>query len=136
MDECSDSGRPDITSTGELRDALHRVFRAAESNDVPTRGTWSVPTPDDDARWLVDVTRPDRRETITPDAFPATAIVRAVAEYEGVPTSHLPPLYETVDTDVVESIYDAAAGSTQRVTFEYVGYTITVRGDGTIAVGD
>jgi len=92
--------------------------------------------PDDDTRWLVDVTRTDRRETITPDAFPVTAIVRAVAERECAPTTHLPPLYEVVDTDIIESIYDAAAGSTQHVTFEYVGYTITVRADGTIAVDD
>lgn len=103
---------------------------------MTTRGTWSVPAPSDDARWVVDVTRTDRRETITPDAFPATAIVRAVAERECVPTTHLPPLYEVVDTEVVESIYGASAGSTQRVTFEYVGYTITVRTDGTIAVDD
>jgi hypothetical protein len=134
MNEYGDPGMPDIASPGEFRDALHDVLCVAESNDVTTTGTWPISAAD--AHWLIDVTRTDRRDTITPERFPATAIVRAVADREGVPATQLPPLYETVDPDVIDAIYEASSASGARVTFEYVGYTITFRTDGTIVVDD
>jgi hypothetical protein len=136
VNERNDSGaaaRYDTTTAGGFRRALRRVLLDAESNGVDVRGTWAVDV--DDARWTVDVSRSARESTIRPNAFPATAIVRSVADREGVSTADLPPLYEAVDLDTIEAIY-AAANAGRSTTFEYVGYTVTLRADGTVAIAD
>jgi hypothetical protein len=73
------------------------------------------------------------RQAVTPQA-----IVEAVAERKGVPSLRLQPrLYDAVDTDALETILDGASSGSNtpvEVRFEYAGYSVTVRSDGTLAV--
>lgn len=60
------------------------------------------------------------------------AVVSAVAEREGVDPTRLPtPLNDVVDTDALEAIFRADTG---RVTFEYMGYLVTVDHTGTVTL--
>lgn len=67
------------------------------------------------------------------------AIVEAVAEADDVDPLDLPPLYETVDPDALETLFTAtntSPRSTGKVTFEYSGHTVVVSSDGSIMVAD
>lgn len=62
----------------------------------------------------------------------AQRIVTAVAEADHVdPIAVRPPLAEVVDPDALERIVAASAGLV-RVTFEYRGWTVEVRADGSV----
>lgn len=67
------------------------------------------------------------------------AVLEAVADAEDADALDLPPLYEAVDTDALEAIFQPMAdGSTRagRVEFTYHGYLVTVdcEADGTTTV--
>lgn len=74
------------------------------------------------------------------DLPPSLAVVTSVAAVTGDEPADLPPLYDYVDPDALEAL----VGSTGRggdparteVTFPFGGCTVTVRGDGTIAVAE
>lgn len=73
------------------------------------------------------------------DATPATKIITAVADREGVdPTELDPPLYEAIDPDALNTLFGNQQSSDYRVdgwlSFTYAGYDITVAGDGTVRV--
>lgn len=60
-------------------------------------------------------------------------ILETVAEAEGVqPTQLTVPLFKSVDPDALEALFANQNNTTGRVTFDYHGYTVTVRSDGTI----
>lgn len=63
-------------------------------------------------------------------------VALAVAEREGVDAAALPPLQEAIEADALERLVGGARGSggLRRVVFEYLGYEITVRGNGTVSV--
>jgi len=55
----------------------------------------------------------------------------------GVPEQDVAtPLYDAVDTDALERLLsrDAAGRHPTEVSFEYAGYRVTARSDGTVAV--
>lgn len=65
------------------------------------------------------------------------SIVTSVAEHEGVEESMLPPLYETVDTDALEALFNHSTDPEDvdvTVTFQYAGCTVSVQPDGTVTV--
>jgi hypothetical protein len=67
------------------------------------------------------------------------AVVEAVAQQaEVAPTELDPPLSEVIDTDALNSLCGPASkdgsNSRGRVVFQYIGYDITVRFDGTVEV--
>lgn len=66
------------------------------------------------------------------------AILETVARREGVPVTRLqPPLYEAVDPDALEALLTADRTASRQpisVQFEYAGYDVTARSDGTFAV--
>ena len=54
------------------------------------------------------------------------AIVVAVAEREGMSPLEIPPLFETIDPDALDSLFrERSAG---RVSFEYAGYEVVICG--------
>lgn len=57
---------------------------------------------------------------------PVYRIVTAVAEREGTDPEILPPLFEAVDTEAVESLLQR---EDVRVSFTYCGYRVTVTSD-------
>ncbi|NUC72561.1 hypothetical protein HTZ84_09605 [Haloterrigena sp. SYSU A558-1] len=52
-------------------------------------------------------------------------IVEQVAEHENVDPVELPPLYDTVDVESLEALFENSH-SDIRVQFSYIGYDVTV----------
>jgi len=130
-----DGARPSAATEDEFHEALQRLVTAAVANDVDVRGGWPI---DDDGRgdaWELEITRIARRTTarVADAESPALAIVDAVAAREDVDPTDLPPLYDSVEPEVLE-ILQESDDPDQRVRFEYCGYTITVTSGGTITV--
>ncbi|SIR98930.1 hypothetical protein SAMN05421858_5027 [Haladaptatus litoreus] len=67
-------------------------------------------------------TRPDT-ESVT------AAVVTAVTEANG--TKPATPLYEVIDPDALEDLYQHGS---PEVSFEYIGYHITIHSDRTVSV--
>lgn len=47
---------------------------------------------------------------------------------------YMPPLYETVDPEVLAELVNSVEDETTTITFCYCGHTVTVRGDGEVMV--
>ncbi|MFC4436679.1 MULTISPECIES: HalOD1 output domain-containing protein [Natrialbaceae] len=65
------------------------------------------------------------------------AIVRAVADRRGVESSELPPLYDWVDPEALERVFDPPASdptSERRFVFDYAGHTITVEQEDSLSI--
>ncbi|WP_435159224.1 HalOD1 output domain-containing protein [Haladaptatus sp. DFWS20] len=72
----------------------------------------------------IRTTRPDT-ESIT------AAVVTAVTEVNG--TKPATPLYEVIDPDALENLYQHGS---PEVSFEYAGQTVTIHPDRTVTVSD
>lgn len=59
-------------------------------------------------------------------------IVDAVTTAEQCKASDLPPLYETIDYEMLTRVVEGP--DTVKVTFEYLDHTVTVNGDGRVQV--
>ncbi|MFH5799097.1 HalOD1 output domain-containing protein [Haladaptatus sp. CMAA 1911] len=76
--------------------------------------------------------RPESTPTTLSDAESVTAaVVTAVTEANG--TKPATPLYDAIDPEGLEAIY--RHGSPE-VSFEYIGYRVTIRSDRTVSVSD
>lgn len=63
-------------------------------------------------------------------------IAERIAEREGLtPIDLQPPLYESIDTDALESLLESSNEKIS-VSFTYQGYTIHVDGTGSVQVSD
>lgn len=85
-------------------------------------------TPIVDARYVPDI-----------DASPTEAIIEALAEATGVDPLEFPPLYEYVDPDAVNSLFDRQGKSRAAATvigFQVDTWNVFVRADGRIRVCD
>ncbi|MFW6002793.1 MAG: HalOD1 output domain-containing protein [Halanaeroarchaeum sp.] len=83
-----------------------------------------------------DVDRDGRKFEFSRTLTPSVAVVEAVSDVTDTdPTSH-PPLHEFVDTDGLNALLtnSNADPETLRVSFDYLGHTVTVVGDGTVHV--
>jgi hypothetical protein len=62
-------------------------------------------------------------------------VVRAVAEDVGVPPTELePPLYDAVDPEALDALYESGAGV--RVEFQYADRSVVVHPDGSVTVAE
>lgn len=72
------------------------------------------------------------------DESPWKAIVRAVSAVEGVQSTDVEPLYESVDPDALDALMNGPVvignSGTIDVEFQYSGYRVHVRNDGTITI--
>lgn len=69
----------------------------------------------------------------------STAVVEAVAAEAGVdPRDLTPQLYDVVDPDALDTLFESVAEETSRangsVVFPYAGYQVTVAADGAVDV--
>lgn len=71
----------------------------------------------------------------------SAAIIEAVAEEAAVDPTELPPLYESVDVDAIDELFEPTPNANGRVgviRFPYYGYLVTVEfdadGTGTITI--
>ena len=82
----------------------------------------------------MDVDRSTKREKTfaVKKGPPSQTVVRAVAEVSGADPLETPPLYEAVDPEALDHLFRGRPGGT--VTFDYDGYTVTVRSDAEVIV--
>lgn len=81
----------------------------------------------------------DARYDRDDDASVSEALVGAVADAEGVGPTEIPPLYETVDLDVLSRLLehpDGAGDSDALFSFTLDTWNVFVRADGRIRVCD
>lgn len=79
------------------------------------------------------ITRIDRTR---PDDCPA-AIIAAVAEATGTDVEELPPLSDSIDPDIIESMFRDEPSSHVRersLSFYYAGHDVIVDSDGVVRV--
>jgi hypothetical protein len=98
--------RPTVTSEKAYQEALRQLVLEADSNGVDVRGGWPVERSDAERAWELEITEISRRSTVTTEdpEFPASAVLNAVAEREGVDPTDLPPLYDSIGPDILEII--------------------------------
>ncbi|GAA0660482.1 HalOD1 output domain-containing protein [Natronoarchaeum mannanilyticum] len=77
---------------------------------------------------------------VSPDDADADAaslterIVESTTDVAGADPLDLPPLYDAVDPDALEALYDRDGADGPEVEFTYAGCGVTVRGDGSVSV--
>lgn len=68
----------------------------------------------------------------------STAVIEAVSERAGEAPSGLPPLYETVDPDALDCLFEPVSTGIPRqggvVEFPYAGYRVRISSDGGIDI--
>lgn len=72
-------------------------------------------------------------------AVPASeAVVERIATCEGVGPTELPPLYDTIDTEALDSLVGSAepSESTLQIEFTYNDYEVTVTGEGVVHIDE
>jgi hypothetical protein len=71
------------------------------------------------------------------DQLLSTTVISAVADATGVQPLDLPPLYETIDPDTLDSLFrqtTESGGVPDHIAFTHAGCTVTVHDDGTVIV--
>lgn len=65
-------------------------------------------------------------------------VLEEVAEAEGVEVLELPPLYDSIDADALDSLLSGTATDDRpeaiEITFRYCDYAVSIDGDGTVEV--
>jgi hypothetical protein len=127
---------PAVETASEFRRTLRRLVVTAAANGVDVRGSW--PAFDGaETGWDVEITSMAPRTTVDVGAdveAAVSAIREAVAIREGVPVADLPPVAEATDLAAVEAVPEGDGDGPE--TFDYCGYTITVRPGGIVDLTD
>lgn len=72
---------------------------------------------------------------IEPSEAPTTAIITTVAALADVPADELPPLYDSIDPDALDALFDSSSDrSDLRLSFSYFEYDVTVHQERDIVV--
>ncbi|MCO8244785.1 MULTISPECIES: HalOD1 output domain-containing protein [unclassified Haladaptatus] len=74
---------------------------------------------------------PSIRTTIADTGSITAAVITAVTEANG--RKPATPLYEAIDTDALEDLYQHGS---PEVSFEYIGQRVTIHSDRTVSVSD
>lgn len=61
-------------------------------------------------------------------------VIQTVAETTSTDPLELPPLYDTIDPDALDSLVEDMTTGT--ISFNYTGLDITVHSDGTVIIND
>ncbi|OLZ42489.1 hypothetical protein A6E15_16640 [Natrinema saccharevitans] len=61
-------------------------------------------------------------------------VIDALADATNTDASELEPLYDVVDPEALDQLFQSGSGADVRVEFEYYGMLVEVRGDGTVTV--
>jgi hypothetical protein len=65
---------------------------------------------------------------------PSEAIVSAIAAKERVTETSLPPLYNQIDPDALDTLVAGQSTDNIQITFTYNGYTVHIRDSETIEI--
>ena len=74
------------------------------------------------------------------EAPPSISVIQKVATLEGVDSMDLPPLYDSIDPEALDSLLEQRDGhvtdETVSIEFTYNGYTVVVDSAGSIDVSE
>jgi hypothetical protein len=70
--------------------------------------------------------------TVEQDLSLSTAVIEAVASVSNVRIEDLPPLYDALDPEILDTAF--ARSGTGLIAFQYNGCLVSVTGDRTVAV--
>ncbi|AEM59461.1 hypothetical protein HISP_19815 (plasmid) [Haloarcula hispanica N601] len=65
---------------------------------------------------------------------PSEAIVTAIAAKESVTETSLPPLYNRIDPDALDTLVAGQTNDDIQISFTYSGYTVRIRDSETIEI--
>ena len=65
---------------------------------------------------------------------PSEAIVAAIATKERVMETSLPPLYNQIDPDALDTLVAGQSNESIQISFRYSGYTVRIRDSETIEI--
>lgn len=82
-------------------------------------------TNDRDPDTVIDVSDADDREL-------AGIVLAAIAEELGVDPISLPPLGNTINPDLINDVVDENYPAVRSLSFEYLGYEVTISQDGEV----
>jgi len=75
------------------------------------------------------------RPVHTRDDRVSLLVLDAVADAEGVSAAELPsPLYQIVDPEALDQLYEPSPEVSTQLTFTYMGHTVDVTPDGRVSV--
>lgn len=81
-----------------------------------------------------------RRTTGEKRTVPSTRVVEALTDAMDVDPADLPPLYDVIEPDALDSLFaprvDGSPRAGGRVSFWFEGYEVTVHDDGEVQVRD
>lgn len=70
----------------------------------------------------------------------STKVIEEVAEFKGVDPIHLPPLYDALDPDALDTLFEPAGNGATRgngsIEFTYAQQRVTVHADGRVLVSE
>jgi len=119
--------------------ALEDLVQDAGESGIDVVGEWSIQDDLGDEAWNVDVSPGGERfrSRVYTSGEAIATIVEVIAEREDTDPSDLPPLHDTIDTLIFESLLRSVTDEAQQhVRFLYCGYQITVYDDGTILIDE
>ncbi|WP_222913358.1 HalOD1 output domain-containing protein [Natrinema sp. SYSU A 869] len=91
-----------------------------------------VNTDDSQAELTLSTTTEWKQDT---ENTPVYAVVSAVAEASGLDMFELPSLYEAINPDALNELFTSRSEpAVGKVSFEYAGYDVVVRGTGVVEV--
>lgn len=68
----------------------------------------------------------------------STAVIRAIADTSAIAPTELPPIYEAIDPDALERLFQRQMNGVPRrggtVEFDYAGYSVRISFDRTLDV--
>lgn len=64
------------------------------------------------------------------------SVVEAISRAEDTDPTDLDPVYEVIDPDALNELFDGKRGNAGKVEFRYHGYDVTVRSDGRVTLGN
>lgn len=122
----------DIGTMDEFHTALEALVTDAVESGVDIDGNWPVAVEDG---WDIEIRRVAHRSrsTATDADNLVTRLVEGVAARAGVEPTELAPLHDVIEPEILELL---CARETTRghITFQYIGYDVTVNADGTIFI--
>lgn len=65
---------------------------------------------------------------------PARAVIEAVATAEGVEPDELPPIYDAIEPEALDSLFAGRDSSAVRIDFRYAGHDVTLEGNGEVGL--
>lgn len=82
---------------------------------------------------VVSENSPDRETIVSvAESPPSEAVLQAIADAEGTDVIELPPLYEAVDPEALDAVFDGRAFGS--IAFDYHGYSVTVNQNAVVSI--